>query len=515
MFKKLKITRRYRVLALAGAAVVAAPLLAYPVVQSPAAFAEAQSDTATTERPVIHSDSFADIVAAARPAVVTITTKMEQKVANMPQFGPGSPFDEFFRRFFGENGPVPMPHQGPGERHRVAQALGSGFIVSPDGTIVTNNHVIDGASEIKVTLDDGSEYAAKLVGTDPKTDLAVLKIDADKKLPTLEWGNSDTLRAGDQVLAIGNPFGVGTTVTSGIVSARGRDLHSGPYDDFIQVDAAINHGNSGGPLVDTTGKVVGINTAIYSPNGGNVGVGFAIPSDQAQKVVQELIKNGSIERGYLGVAIQPVNKDIAEALGLDDAEGALVANVQDGTPAAKAGVEAGDVVTKFDGKDVESPKDLSRMVANAEPGDKADLTVWRNDKSIELSVTLANMKDAADNDDDSSDNGQSQSQSESGFTLPDLGLELGKLNEDERQAYSIPDDVNGVVIEDVDPDKTAGDHGLQEGDVILSVNQVEVKSPDDVKKQVEEAKKDGRESVLLQVSRGDSKSFVALTFDNG
>ncbi|MCT4541747.1 trypsin-like peptidase domain-containing protein, partial [Pseudomonas aeruginosa] len=235
-------------------------------------------------------------------------------------------------------------------------ALGSGFIISPDGYIVTNNHVIDNATSIKVTLDDGTELPATLVGADPKSDLAVLKIASPKPLAVISWGDSDRLKAGDQILAIGNPFGIGTTVTAGIVSARGRDLHSGPYDDFIQIDAPINHGNSGGPLVDVEGKVVGINTAIYSPNGGSVGVGFAIPSDQAQNVVVRLMKDGSIHHGFIGVQIQPVTPDVANAIGLATAEGALVAKVEAGTPAGRAGIRTGDVITALGGQAIKSPR---------------------------------------------------------------------------------------------------------------------------------------------------------------
>jgi len=260
--------------------------------------------------------------------------------------------------------------------------------VAADGYIVTNNHVIDKASSITVTLDDGTQVPAKLVGADPKNDLAVLKIKPAKPLATVAWGDSDTLRVGDQVLAIGNPFGIGTTVTAGIVSARGRDLHSGPYDDFIQIDAPINRGNSGGPLVDAAGRVVGINTAIYSPNGGSVGVGFAIPSDQAQKVVAELMKDGSIQHGFIGVEIQPVTADIADAIGLRQAEGALIAGVNDGTPAARAGLKAGDIVTALGGSPIKSPRDLSRMVADLSPGTSKSLSVWRTGKTRDLSITV-------------------------------------------------------------------------------------------------------------------------------
>lgn len=382
------ITRRRRILALASVAIITVPLLTGIVTRigQAHAFANPVGQQAQSIR------SFADIVAAGKPAVVTITTKKTETNASpgVPQFSP--PYDDFFRHFFGDNGPMPQPAPSrPGSQ--AVEALGSGFIIASDGTIVTNNHVIEGAAEIKVTLDDGQEFTAKLVGRDAKTDLAVLKIEAGKLLPTIAWGDSDRLRAGDSILAIGNPFGIGTTVTSGIVSARGRDLHSGPYDDFIQVDAAINHGNSGGPLVDADGKVVGINTAIYSPNGGNVGVGFAIPSGQAKQIVAKLIRDGSIEHGYLGVQIQPVTKAVAEALGLGNASGALISDVLPDSPAARAGLKIGDVVTALGGKLVGSPHDLSRLVADTSPGTLHTVIVSRGGKLIDLSVTIGGSAD--------------------------------------------------------------------------------------------------------------------------
>ncbi|RVA33167.1 Do family serine endopeptidase, partial [Mesorhizobium sp. M7A.F.Ca.CA.004.10.1.1] len=357
------ILRRHRVAALLGAALIISPFVM--------SFAQGEGNTIpTTQTPVAGitapNGSFAPIVAADKPAVVTVTTVMKAQPETMSDASPfdgGSPFDDYFRQFFGDQG-MPTPKTPPQQQPQRAEALGSGFIVGADGTVVTNNHVIDGASSIKVTLDDGTELPAKLVGRDAKNDLAVLKVKSDKPLPTVKWGDSDKLMPGDQVLAFGNPFGIGTTVTAGIVSARGRDLHSGPFDDFIQIDAPINHGNSGGPLVDVAGNVVGINTAIYSPNGGSVGVGFAIPSDQAQKVVAKLMKGGSIQYGYLGVQIQEVTPDVASAIGLDHSGGALVSEVNDGSPAAKAGVETGDVITSFAGQDVKDPKDLSRAVAD-------------------------------------------------------------------------------------------------------------------------------------------------------
>lgn len=383
------ILMRHRAAALLGAAVIVAPL-------SMAAFAGHDAAAAAGTGPAVavplaSGASFAPIVSADKPAIVTITTVIKADNAGndeTSQLSENSPFDEQFRQFFRDQG-IPLPDRAPQQRPaQRAEALGSGFVVAADGYIVTNNHVIDKASSITVTLDDGTQVPAKLVGADPKNDLAVLKIKPAKPLATVAWGDSDTLRVGDQVLAIGNPFGIGTTVTAGIVSARGRDLHSGPYDDFIQIDAPINRGNSGGPLVDAAGRVVGINTAIYSPNGGSVGVAFAIPSDQAQKVVVELMKDGSIQHGFIGVEIQPVTADIADAIGLRQAEGALIAGVNDGTPAARAGLKAGDIVTALGGSPIKSPRDLSRMVADLSPGTSKSLSVWRTGKTRDLSITV-------------------------------------------------------------------------------------------------------------------------------
>ena len=351
-----------------------------------AGFANAETAPAAASIPPASNTSYAPIVAANKPAVVTITSIMKGSSASddgtPPSDDNASP-DQQLPQFFGHRR-IPVPKAPPQGASPLAEALGSGFIISPDGTIVTNNHVIDGASDIKVTLDDGTELKAILVGKDAKSDLAVLKVSAGKPLPTLAWGDSDRLRAGDQILAIGNPFGIGTTVTAGIISARGRDLHSGPYDDFLQVDAPINHGNSGGPLVDINGTVVGINTAIYSPNGGSVGVGFAIPAHEAQQIVAKLMKNGSIEHGLIGVEIQPVTPDIANALGLPTPQGALVAHVGDGSPAAHAGIQTGDVITGFAGQAIKEPRTLSRAVADLAPGQKEPLSVWRNGKTLAL-----------------------------------------------------------------------------------------------------------------------------------
>lgn len=493
---------KHRIAALVGVALIATPLVASAMITNPAA---TPVMTTTTNG----MTSFAPIVTADKPAVVTITTKM--KAANVEYdgnspFGGSSPFDEQFRQFFGQQG-IPMPQQ----RQPMAQALGSGFIIDANGIIVTNNHVIDGAVDIKVTLDDGTELPAKLIGADPKSDLAVLKIRASRQLPTVRWGDSDHMNAGDPVLAIGNPFGLGTTVTSGIVSARGRDLNNGPYDDFIQVDAAINHGNSGGPLMNSQGEVVGINTAIYSPNGGNVGVGFAIPSNEAQSIVAKLIQHGSIQHGVMGVVIQPVTQDIADAIGLKNAGGALVAKVNPDSAAANAGVKSGDVILSLDGKTIKTTKDLSRFVADITPGTREQMTLWRNGESKDLSITIGGDKtstQAAEND------GQDDGSVEPAKHMPSIGIGLGDLDSDARQALNLPSNEHGAVVESVNPDKTAAAAGIQTGDVIVAVNQKPVANAREARNAVVEAAKAGRKSVLLLVERSGGQTFIAVPFGN-
>ena len=494
------ILRKHRAAALVGAAIIAGAACLPFTLNA----ANAVASPADAGGVLAAGGSFASIVDTDKPAVVTITTTVKATDVSADQ---QSPMDEQFRQLFEDQG-IPLPRQAPKNRpSQQAMALGSGFIISPDGVVVTNNHVIDNAVDIKVTLDDGTELPAKLIGTDPKSDVAVLKIEAGKPLQTIAWGDSDRLKLGDQILAIGNPFGIGTTVTAGIVSARGRDLHSGPYDDFIQIDAPINHGNSGGPLVDRSGNVVGINTAIYSPNGGSVGVGFAIPSDEAKAIVAKLQKDGTIDHGYLGVQIQPVTKDVADAVGLDKTGGALVAAVTADTPAAHAGVKPGDIITSVGGESVKTPKDLSRLVADLSPGAKKSLGIWRDGKTIDLNVTVGGNEDgqkqaAAE----SSDNkGESSGQ-------PSLGIGLADLTPDVRQQLNLPRAVSGAVVASVDPDKSAAAAGIQSGDVIVSVNDRPVHNSRDVKTAIAEAGKAGRKSVLLLVERDGGKTFVAVPF---
>jgi serine protease Do len=478
--------RSRRALALATAALIAVPLAA--------PFLNAQQAPV----PLAQAVSFADVVAATKPAVVMISVEIERPAGPVALPGQGGDPEEFLRRFFGEGpGGQPAPERGHG--------LGSGFIIDAGGTIVTNNHVVEGATAITVTLDDGRELAAELVGRDPKTDLAVIRVDAGAPLPFVPWGPSDDLRLGDPVVAIGNPFGVGTTVTSGIVSAFGRDLRSGPYDDFIQIDAAINRGNSGGPLFDVFGRVVGVNSAIYSPSGGSVGVGFAIPSSLAEGVVARLAEDGTVERGYLGVQLQPVTGDIASALGLPDRAGAIVADVVPDSPAAAAGLRQGDVILSLDGTAVGEPKDLSRMVADTAAGTDATLSVWRDGKAAEVAIEVGLLPQ-----DEVAAAPQAAPQSaEAG-----LGLALSDLTPQIRRGLGLPEDVAGAVIAAVAEDSPAADEGLRPGDVILSVNTVAVTDADTTIAAIMAAAEGGRDSVLLLVGRGSDTMFVALPLGN-
>ncbi|MBP2316691.1 DegQ family serine endoprotease [Azospirillum soli] len=456
--------------------------------------------------------SFADLAARVLPAVVNISTTQEAKAerANprLPAFPPGSPFEEFFRQFqdqFGQDqfGQNAEPQAEP--RGKMG-ALGSGFIIDASGYVVTNNHVIDDAKEITVTLQDGSALPATLVGRDAKTDIALLKVKSDKPLPHLEWGDSDAARVGNWVMAVGNPFGLGGTVTKGIVSARGRDIHSGPYDDYLQLDAAINRGNSGGPTFAMDGRVIGINTAIYSPNGGSVGIGFAIPSNLAKQVVAQLKESGHVERGWLGVKIQEVSPEIADSVGLDQPKGALVAEVTAGSPAAKAGLRQGDVILAYNGKPVDGIRDVTRRVADTKAGDKADMTVLRNGK--EMTVAAAIERLPAEQQVASAENGPAVKSMDKSAVEAVKGLKLAPLDGATRSRLGLDDGVKGVVVTGVSP--KAGDVSLRPGDVIVRVGDHAVTSPAEVSKSVVEAEKAGRKAVLLLVNRQGSESFVPL-----
>ena len=451
-------------------------------------------------------DSFADLAEKLLPQVVNISTMQAiegRSGMELPQLPPGSPFEEFFKEFFERNRPE--------QRRRRGTALGSGFIVDPRGYVVTNNHVIQGADEITVILHDDTRLEAELVGRDAKTDLAILKVKTDKSLSAVTWGDSDAIRVGDWVLAIGNPFGLGGTVTAGIVSARGRDINAGPYDDFLQTDASINKGNSGGPMFDMAGEVIGINTAIFSPSGGSVGIGFAIPASTAYPVIRQLIEHGEVRRGWLGVHIQAVTGEIAETLGLEKAMGALVASVIKDGPAEKGGLDAGDVIIRFDGKEVSEMRRLPRIVADTAVGKAAEVVVWRDRKELTLAVTIGELDEAeAQVAARSGESGTGGSRS-----IESLGLGLSVVSEQLREKFSLEEDAKGVVVVEVDGNGPAAEKGIRPGDVIVEVSQEEVTTPDQVAAKVKEATQAGRKSVLLLLEGQGGLRFVALRIRKG
>ena len=461
-------------------------------------------------------EGIADVAEKVIDAVVNISTSetVEAKgggSCGMVLLPPGSPFEEFFDDFF-KNRRGPGGSKG-GERGdnppRKTNSLGSGFIIDTTGVVVTNNHVIADADEINVILNDGTKIRADLVGVDKKTDLAVLKFKPPKPLVAVKFGDSDKLRLGDWVIAIGNPFSLGGTVTAGIVSAKNRDISSGPYDSYIQTDASINRGNSGGPLFNLDGDVIGVNTLIISPSGGSIGIGFAVPSKTVVAVVDQLRQFGELRRGWLGVRIQSVTDEIAESLNIKPARGALVAGVDDKGPAKPAGIEPGDVVVKFDGKDVKDPKDLSRVVADTAVGKEVDVVIIRKGQEETKKVTLGRLQDpdkvqAAVKTDEPAP--------EKPVTQKALGLDLAALSKDLRTRYKIKDSVKGVVVTNVDANSDAAEKRLSAGDVIVEVAQEAVSSGADIQKRVDQLKKDGKKSVLLLVSNADGElRFVALS----
>ena len=457
--------------------------------------------------------SFADVAERVAPAVVNIATDRGSAPAslgksdNMPRFNPffGQPdgsFREFMERFFGGNMPdFRMPPMRPD--HRMS-AVGSGFIVDSDGHIVTNNHVVAGARSIRVRLHDGDSFEAKLLGRDAKTDLALLKIDAGRALPFVEFGDSDSIRAGDWVMTIGNPFGLGGSVTAGIVSARGRDLRGGSLVDFLQIDAPINQGNSGGPAFDASGKVIGVNASIYSPTGGNIGIGFAIPSNDARQVIAALKADGKIERGWLGVQIQPVTPDIAESLGMKDAQGALVASVVEKGPARDAGLKQGDIIVKWDGAAVEKFRDLPRLVAGTKTGKAVALAILREGKEMTLSVTTGSMP--------APEKVASLPAKPAKEGLAGTGITVADLDPAARSRFGLDEKAKGALIRHVAPDSPAWSRGVRAGDVIERVTYTPVKSAADAVEAVEQVRKDGRKAVLLTIDRKGEDRIVAVRF---
>ena len=453
-------------------------------------------------------ESVADLAESLLPAVVNISTSQTVDgpdggggIVPMPKLPEGSPFQDFFDQFFddqqqGEGG----EGNGGGQNSRKVQSLGSGFVIdAAEGIIVTNNHVIEDADDIEINFSDGKKLKATLVGKDKKTDLAVLKVDATKyKLTAVKFGDSEKARIGDWVMAIGNPFGFGGTVTVGIISARNRDIQSGPYDRFIQTDAAINRGNSGGPLFDMNGAVIGINSAIISPSGGSIGLGFSIPSELAMGVVDQLRQFGETRRGWLGVRIQPVTDDIAESLGMPNSEGALIAGIIKGSPVDDGTIQAGDVVKKFDGRDIKEVRDLSRMVAESSVGKVVDVVLIRKGKEMSVKVTLGRLEDGEKQLAESADS--SGKSIEKPAEVKVLGMTLGELTEDARKTNGIAADIKGVLITAVEANSAAAEKQVLAGEVITEVAQETVATPKEFADKIDKLKKDGRKNALLMVS---------------
>ena len=491
--------RRIALLATTMFGLGAAALVFSPLVTPETSFAQnvSQQTQQTAARPV----GFADIVDRVKPAVISVRVRIDADAETTgagngsgaeSQFPPGSPMERFFRQFGMPN----MPGQGnPRQRggHERISGQGSGFFISADGYAVTNNHVVDKAEKVQVVTDDGKTYDAKVIGTDPRTDLALIKVEGGNSFPFAKLGE-DQPRIGDWVLAVGNPFGLGGTVTAGIVSARGRDIGAGPYDDFLQIDAPVNKGNSGGPTFDVNGNVIGVNTAIFSPSGGSVGIAFAIPASTVNQVVSQLRDKGAVTRGWIGVQIQPVTQDIADSLGLKAPQGALVAEPQADGPAMKAGIVSGDVITALNGKPVKDARDLAKQVGSLAPGASTKLTVWRNGDEKTLTMTIGempNQREARANTDDTSPDGTN---------IGRLGLTLSPANRGEQ----------GVVVADVDPSGVASDYGFKAGDVILEIAGKAVSKPADVRNALRDAQKTNRRTVLMRVKSGDGTKFVAV-----
>ncbi|PWK58268.1 serine protease Do [Silicimonas algicola] len=467
-----------------------------------AAFVLAQTLSAAAQsRP----DTFADLAEKVSPAVVNITTSTT--IATNTQPGPivpeGSPFEDFFNDFMDRNGQGPNGPGMPGGPQR-SQALGSGFVISEDGYIVTNNHVIQGADEVMIEFFEGFDLEAKVVGTDPNTDLALLKVDSDKPLRFVAWGDSEASRVGDWVMAMGNPLGQGFSVSAGIVSARGRAL-SGSYDDFIQTDAAINRGNSGGPLFNLNGEVIGINTAILSPNGGSIGIGFAMSSRVAEKVVSQLKEFGETRRGWLGVRIQDVDEDLADGLGLEEARGALITDVPEG-PAAEAGLQAGDVILSFDSVEVDDTRGLVRQVAETDIGKEVRVLIFRDGKTETLRVTLGRREEA-----------ERAVPAAVTTTEPEtsdiMGLTVSNMSDELREQLGLPEDTEGLVVSDVAEDSEAYEKGLRAGDLITEAGQEKIATVAELQSRIDEAKEAGRKSLLLLVRREGEPRFVALSLE--
>jgi serine protease Do len=445
---------------------------------------------------------FADIVDKVKPAVISVRVKTASGAKMMGfegdlPFPPNSQMERFFRRFGLPEGTIPDEPRAP--RNRLVTGQGSGFFITADGYAVTNNHVVDKAETVEVTADDGKTYTAKVIGTDPRTDIALIKVEGRSDFPYVHLADKAP-RIGDWVLAVGNPFGLGGTVTAGIVSARGRDIGAGPYDDFIQIDAPVNKGNSGGPTFDVDGNVIGINTAIFSPSGGSVGIAFAIPAPTVKSVVAQLKDNGKVSRGWIGVQIQPVTAEIADNLGLKASDGALVADPQPNGPAAKAGIMAGDVITAVNGNAVKDARDLAKQIGSMTPGSTAKLTVWRKGEEKTFSIALGELP----NQREARAAATPDSSGPEGTDVPRLGLTVVPAGQVAGSGSE------GVVVTEVDPNGIASDQGVKTGDVILEVGGKKVANPADIRSALKDAQKDGKRTILMRVKSGDATKFVAL-----
>ncbi len=458
---------------------------------------------------------WADIVERVKPSVISVKVNISEKLAKDDSsnsedspFQPGSPMERFFRRFGGPDGLPPGLRGGPRGGGRALTGQGSGFFISPDGYAVTNNHVVDGSDKVEVTTDDGKTYTAKVIGTDARTDIALIKVEGSSNFPFAKLSDGKP-RIGDWVLAVGNPFGLGGTVTAGIVSASGRDIGSGPYDDFIQIDAPVNKGNSGGPAFNTEGEVMGVNTAIYSPSGGSVGIAFSIPATTVKNVVAQLKDKGTVSRGWIGVQIQPVTSDIADSLGLKKAEGALVAEPQANGPAAKAGIESGDVITAVNGEPVKDARELARTIGSLPPGNSVKLNVLHKGQDKVVNLTLGQLPNSVEAKADTGKGDDQGSTVPRGTDVPKLGLTVAPANSVAGAGK------DGVVVTEVDPKSAAAERGFKEGDVILEVAGKNVTSAGDVREAIDAARTDNKNSVLMRVKSGGSSRFVAIPLAKG
>jgi serine protease Do len=477
---------------------------AAPTAVQPAETATAPSQAPLPETPF--AELFAQLAGRLTGVVVNISTRAAPAAAKpaqeVPQNSAGGTLDEVFRDFFDKGAPG-----APGPQ---IASLGSGFVIDPSGLIVTNNHVIANAEQITVTLSDDTALQAQVIGRDAVTDLALLKVEPKNPLPAANWGDSNKARVGDWVLAIGNPFGLGGTVTAGIISATARDIHSSPYDDYLQTDASINRGNSGGPMFDLAGQVIGINTVIYSPSGGSIGIGFAIPSALAQPIVDQLKATGKVERGWIGARIQPVTDDIAESVGLDKSRGAMIAAIDPGSPAVQANLQPGDIILSYDGKPIERSRQLPRLVADTPPDKQIKVTIWRDGKEHEVE-----LKAVALDPNRPPPAPPAPEKPKPVVSVDVFGLKLAKLSPELRKQFSLPDAAKGVVIIEVPPNSAGAAQGLHPGDLVIAVGHAAVTSPDAVSQLAAEAKKPGQKKVLVRIEREGSTRFVALPTEPG